>query len=175
MKSSLRSASLAILSAVALHGVPVFAADSGSPPGGSPPGGSPPGGSPPGRSPLGLWKTFDDKTGTARAIVRVYEENGKLFGRIERSFTPGSEKRVCEVCTDERKNQPIIGLLIIRGMKASDGEYSGGDILDPESGSVYRCRFHVDDSGTHLILRGFIGISLLGRTQTWVRQDSLPP
>jgi uncharacterized protein (DUF2147 family) len=170
MKSSLRSASLAILSAVALHGVPVFAADGGAPPGAATPGVATPGG-----SPLGLWKTFDDKTGDARAIVRIYEENGKLFGRIERSFRPGSEKRVCEICADERKNQPIIGLLIIRDMKASDGEYSGGDILDPENGSVYRCKFHVDDSGTHLILRGFIGISLLGRTQTWLRQDSLPP
>ena len=164
MKSSLRSASLAILAA-ALYGIPVFAADAEAPAAGAPPGGSP----------VGLWKTFDDKTGNARAIVRVYEENGKLFGRIERSFTPGAEKRVCQVCTDERKNQPIIGLLIIRDMKASDGEYGGGDILDPDSGSVYRCKFHVDDSGTHLIVRGFIGISLLGRTQTWLRQDSLPP
>src|SRR5271156_6280251 len=111
-KSSLRSASLAILWAAALHGVPVFAADGGATPGVATPNGSP----------LGLWKTFDDKTGSARAIVHVYEENGKLFGRIEHSFTPGSEKRVCELCTDERKNQPIIGLLIIRGMKASDGE-----------------------------------------------------
>jgi uncharacterized protein (DUF2147 family) len=160
MKSSLRSASLAILLVAALHGVPIFAADAGAPAA---------------RSPLGLWKTFDDKTGSARAIVHVYEENGKLFGRIERSFAPGAEKRVCEVCTDERKNQPIIGLLIIRDMKASDGEYGGGDILDPDSGSVYRCKFHVDDSGTHLIVRGFIGVSLLGRTQTWLRQDSLPP
>ena len=165
MKSSFRSASLALLLAGALHGVPLFAADPGAPSGVATPGGSP----------LGLWKTFDDKTGSARAIVHVYEENGKLFGRIERSFTSGAEKRVCEVCTDERKNQPIIGLLIIRDMKASDGEYAGGDILDPDTGSVYRCKFHVDDSGTHLIVRGFIGISLLGRTQTWLRQDSLPP
>jgi uncharacterized protein (DUF2147 family) len=146
-----------------------------STPGVSTPGVSTPGVSTPGASPLGLWKTFDDKTGSARGIVRVYEENGKLFGRIERSFTPGSEKRVCEVCTDERKSQPIIGLLIIRDMKGSDGEYSGGDILDPDTGSVYRCKFHLDDSGTRLILRGFIGISLLGRTQTWLRQDSLSP
>jgi uncharacterized protein (DUF2147 family) len=160
MKSSLRSASLAILWMAALHGVPASAAD---------------GVATPARSPLGLWKTFDDKTGNARAIVRVYEENGKLFGRIERSVTPGAEKRVCEVCTDERKNQPMIGLLIIRDMKGSDGEYSGGDILDPDTGAVYRCKFHVDDSGTRLIVRGFIGVSLLGRTQTWQRQDSLPP
>jgi uncharacterized protein (DUF2147 family) len=154
MKSSLRSACLAILSAAALHGAAVYAAD--------------------GNSPIGLWKTFDDKTGSARAIVRVYEENGKLFGRIERSFNPGAEARVCEVCTDERKNQPIIGLLIIRNMKPADGEFSGGDILDPENGSVYRCKFHLDDAGTHLVVRGFIGISLLGRTQTWERQDALP-
>jgi uncharacterized protein (DUF2147 family) len=170
MKSSLRCAFLAILSVLALHAAPGLAAGGGAPPSGASPSGSPPGG-----SPLGLWKTFDDKTGNARAIVRVYEENGKLFGRIEKSFTPGAEKRVCEICTDERKNQPIIGLLIIRGMQASDGEYSGGDILDPDSGSVYRCKFHVDETGTHLIVRGFIGFSLLGRTQTWLRQDSLPP
>jgi uncharacterized protein (DUF2147 family) len=125
-------------------------------------------------APLGLWKTFDDKTGNARAIVRIYEENGKLFGRIEQSFTPGADKRVCEVCTDERKNQPILGLLIIRNMKSSDGEYNGGDILDPESGSVYRCKFHLEDGGKHLVVRGFIGISLLGRTQTWARVDTLP-
>jgi uncharacterized protein (DUF2147 family) len=124
--------------------------------------------------PTGLWKTFDDKTGNARAIVRIYQEDGKLFGRIEQSFTPGAEKRVCEVCTDERKNQPVLGLIIIRNMKPSDGEYSGGDILDPESGSVYRCKFHLDEEGKHLIVRGFIGISLLGRTQTWERVGALP-
>jgi uncharacterized protein (DUF2147 family) len=59
-------------------------------------------------------------------------------------------------------------------MKPLDGEYGGGDILDPDNGSIYRCKFHLDDSGTHLVLRGFIGISLLGRTQTWQRQDVLP-
>jgi uncharacterized protein (DUF2147 family) len=120
-------------------------------------------------SPLGLWKTFDDKTGAARAIVRIYEQDGKLFGKIVSSFTPGAESRVCQVCTDERKNQPIIGLIIIRNMQASDGGYSGGDILDPESGSVYRCKLHVAPDG-RLEVRGYIGISLLGRTQTWQRQ-----
>jgi uncharacterized protein (DUF2147 family) len=119
--------------------------------------------------PIGLWKTFDDKTGAARAIVRIYDEDGKLFGKIVSSFTPGAESRVCKVCTDERKDQPIVGLLIIRNMKRDGGEYDGGDILDPESGSVYRCKMHVED-GTRLIVRGYIGISLLGRSQTWQRQ-----
>jgi len=121
--------------------------------------------------PIGVWKTFDDKTGNARALVRIYEQDGKLFGRIEQSFTPGAEHRVCAECTDDRKNQPIIGLVIIRNMKQSGNEYNGGDILDPESGSVYRCKMHLEQDGTRLILRGYIGFSLLGRSQIWQRQS----
>jgi len=121
-------------------------------------------------SPVGVWKTFDDKTGEARAMVRIYRQNGKLFGRIEQSFRPDAEGRVCVACTDDRKNQPIKGLLIIRNMAPDGNGFAGGDILDPESGSVYRCKMHVEQNGSRLILRGFIGISLLGRTQTWQRQ-----
>jgi uncharacterized protein (DUF2147 family) len=122
-------------------------------------------------SPVGVWKTFDDKTGKARAIVRIYEQDGKLYGRIEQTFTPGGEHRACVPCTDERKNQPIVGLLIIRNIKRNGDEYSGGDILDPESGSVYRCKMHLEQDGARLVLRGYIGISLLGRSQTWQRQS----
>ena len=74
------------------------------------------------------------------------------------------------MCTDDRKNQPIIGLMIIRNVRLENGEYGGGDILDPDTGSVYRCKLHVEDGGAKLLVRGFIGISLLGRTQTWERQ-----
>jgi uncharacterized protein (DUF2147 family) len=123
------------------------------------------------QSPMGLWKTFDDKTGMPRALVRIYVQDEKYFGRIEQSFTPGAETRVCSACTDERRNQPIIGLLIIRNVSLRDGEYGGGDILDPENGSVYRCKFHLEKDGTILVVRGFIGISLLGRSQTWQRQN----
>jgi uncharacterized protein (DUF2147 family) len=121
-------------------------------------------------SPIGLWKTIDDKTGLPRAMVRITLQGGKYFGRIEQSFTPGAETRVCSRCTDERKNQPIIGLLIIRNVTLRDGEFGGGDILDPDTGSVYRCKFHLEKDGTVLVVRGFIGISLLGRSQTWQRQ-----
>ncbi|HEY3850913.1 MAG TPA: DUF2147 domain-containing protein [Steroidobacteraceae bacterium] len=124
----------------------------------------------PATSPIGEWKTFDDKTGQARAIVRIYEQDGKVFGKIERSLTPGAEHRVCTACTDYRKDQPMLGLIIIRNMKPTDDGYAGGDILDPESGSVYRCKFHLEEGGAKLVLRGFIGISLLGRTQIWQRQ-----
>lgn len=122
-------------------------------------------------SPVGVWKTFDDKTGSARAIVRIYEQDGKLVGRIERSFTPDAQNLVCVLCTDERKNKPIIGLLIVRNMKPDGGAYAGGDILDPESGSVYRCRMQVGPGGSRLIVRGYLGFSLLGRSQTWERQS----
>ena len=122
---------------------------------------------------MGVWKTFDDKTGKARAIVRIYEQDGRLFGKIERSMTPAAESRVCAACTDERKDQPMLGLVIIRNMKRSDDGYAGGDILDPDSGWVYRCKMHLEEGGTKLVVRGFIGISLLGRTQIWERQT--PP
>jgi uncharacterized protein (DUF2147 family) len=121
-------------------------------------------------SPIGLWKTVDDKTGAPKGLVRIYERDGKYFGRLEESFKPGAEHRVCAVCTDERKDQPIIGLTIIRNLRPEDNEYAGGDILDPESGSLYRCKMHLEDAGTRLVVRGFIGFSLLGRSQTWQRQ-----
>jgi uncharacterized protein (DUF2147 family) len=75
------------------------------------------------------------------------------------------------VCTDVRKGQPMLGLIIIRNMKHTGDEYSGGDILDPDTGSVYHCKMHVE-GGTRLVLRGYIGFSLLGRNQTWLR---VPP
>jgi uncharacterized protein (DUF2147 family) len=160
MRSMLRLASLAVSLAVAMLPVqPAAAADPGAADA---------------ASPIGLWKTFDDKTGEARAIVRIYEQDGRLFGKLESSFTPGAEHRVCGVCSDDRKDQPILGLLIIRNMKRTDDEYSGGDILDPETGSVYHCKMHVE-AGTRLVVRGYIGFSLLGRNQTWQRVPAAGP
>ncbi len=122
------------------------------------------------QSPLGLWKTVDDKTGAARAIVRIFSENGRLYGNIEQSFTPGASTRVCAVCKDDRKDHPIIGLQIIRGMVQRDSEFAGGEILDPDSGWIYRCKFHLEDGGRKLVVRGYLGFSLFGRSQTWVRE-----
>ena len=121
-------------------------------------------------SPIGLWKTIDDVTGSPKALVRIYEKGGKLFGQIERVFEAGAENQVCEACKDDRKNQPIIGLIIIRDIKREGDAYGGGDILDPDSGSVYRCKMHLDQGGDRLILRGYIGLSIIGRSQTWQRQ-----
>ena len=163
MRSMLRLASLALACALAALPPPPAAAAETAAPGTAVTASD---------SPIGLWKTIDDKTGAARAIVRIYERDGRLFGKIEGSFMPGAEHRVCEVCTDERKGQPMLGLIIIRNMKHTGDEYSGGDILDPDTGSVYRCKMHVE-GGTRLVVRGYIGFSLLGRNQTWQRlQDT---
>ena len=122
------------------------------------------------QSPLGLWRTIDDNTGKPRGIVRVYEQDGRYFARIERSLTPGEEGRKCTACTDEHKDQPFIGLLLMRNVKLEKGEYSGGDILDPDTGSVYRCNFKLEDGGKTLVVRGFMGVSLFGRSQRWLRE-----
>jgi len=121
-------------------------------------------------SAVGLWKTVDDKTGAARALVRISFEHGAYVGRIEQSFRPGAETRVCTACTDDRKDKPIIGLEIIRDMTGSDGEYGGGRILDPDNGSVYHCRIRLEDGGRKLVVRGYIGFTWIGRSQTWLRE-----
>lgn len=151
MTVSIRFALATLIMVAALMPAPVFPADAGA-------------------SPVGLWKTFDEKSGREKAVVQIYEVNGRLFGKIVQSFKPGAQTRVCVPCTDERKNQPIIGLVIIRNMKQDGDEYDGGDILDPESGSVYHSTMHLEQNGTRLRVRGYIGFSLLGRSQTWDRQ-----
>lgn len=123
------------------------------------------------RSPSGLWKTFDDKTHKPRGTIRIYEENGTLSGRIESSFKPEELTERCDKCSDDRKDAPIIGLVILRGMRKNGSEYDGGNILDPETGSIYRCRLMLSSDGEKLFVRGYLGVSILGRTQTWIRME----
>ena len=122
-------------------------------------------------SPVGTWRTIDDKSGNTRSIVRIYEEGGELFARVEKDLTAGEATTVCTRCKDERKDQPLVGLVFMRHMKLDDGEYRGGDILDPDNGSVYKCKLRLEDNGRKLKVRGFIGFSLFGRTQTWEREQ----
>jgi uncharacterized protein (DUF2147 family) len=122
-------------------------------------------------SPVGLWKTFDDKTHKPRGIVLIYEERGIFFGRIESSFDPEELTGRCEKCSGDRKGAPVIGLVIMRGMTRHGSEYDGGDILDPETGYVYRCKFLLSGDGEKLFVRGYLGMSIFGRTQTWLRME----
>lgn len=122
-------------------------------------------------SPDGFWRTIDDTTGKPRGIVEVYQSDGKWFARIVRSVTPGEAPRRCTACTDERKDQPFEGLVIMRNVQYGDGEFTGGDILDPNTGQIYRCRFTLEDDGNSMIVRGYVGISLFGRSQRWERME----
>jgi uncharacterized protein (DUF2147 family) len=122
-------------------------------------------------TPAGRWRTFDDKTGKAKAVILLYEEKGLLFGRVETLVDPDAVK-ICDKCSDERKSQPVTGMVVIRRMKKDGDEYTGGDILDPKNGSVYRCKMRLVEQGRKLSVRGYLGFSLFGRSQTWVRDDS---
>jgi uncharacterized protein (DUF2147 family) len=124
-------------------------------------------------SPVGLWKTVDDSTGREKGLVRIVAENGVLTGRIEGNLDPNAPlNRVCDLCTDDRKGKKLLGLTILRGVRASAddaGVWDGGDILDPDNGKTYRVRLRPSNDGKTMEVRGYIGLPLLGRTQVWIR------
>ena len=124
-------------------------------------------------TPAGLWKTIDDETGTERSFVRIVEVNGEFRGTVEKIFErPGDHPdHLCEECKGDRKNKPVIGMTILWGLKDAGGVWKGGEILDPDNGKTYRCKMTVSGDGKELNVRGFIGISLIGRTQTWHRLE----
>lgn len=125
-------------------------------------------------TPAGLWKTIDDETKQERSTVRISESGGVFSGKIEKLADPSKQDVKCDQCKDERKDQPVLGLTIIRGVKknASDAElWDGGDILDPANGKVYKVRLKPIDGGKRLEVRGYVGMPMLGRTQTWVRVE----
>lgn len=126
-------------------------------------------------SPVGLWKTIDDATKKEKSLVRISENGGVLSGRIEKLLDPEAKADgVCDKCSDDRKGQPIVGLNIIRNVKANADDTSvwdGGEILDPNNGKVYRVRLKPVDGGKKLEVRGYIGAPLLGRTQVWQRVE----
>jgi len=123
-------------------------------------------------TPSGSWKTIDDTTGKPRGLVEITDKNGVYSGRLVKTFGDDDGKpKLCAKCTDARKDQPIIGMTILSGLrKTGDNEWSGGEILDPENGKIYKSKMSLSDDGNKLDVRGFIGISLLGRTQTWERE-----
>ena len=121
-------------------------------------------------TPVGLWRNVDDKTGEAKAEVRIVDNGGVLSGRIEKRLLKDARPDdVCEKCTDDRKGKPLVGLEIIRGARQAEGKdsWEGGRILDPENGKEYTLRLAPLDGGGKLQVRGYIGPFY--RTQTWVR------
>ena len=123
-------------------------------------------------SPVGLWRTTDEKTGEAKSEVRIVDNAGVVSGKVEKLLRKGADpKAVCSQCSDDRKDQPLVGLEIIRGAKKAESKtvWEDGKILDPENGSSYSLKLTPVDAGNKLEVRGSIGP--FGRTQTWTRVE----
>jgi uncharacterized protein (DUF2147 family) len=117
---------------------------------------------------VGEWETFDDKTGTKLSIVEIYESNDKYYGMITKLYEDSSDL-VCEKCEGKNKNKPIIGLVVLNDLEDDDDEYNNGTILDPNNGEIYKCYIELINENK-LKLRGYIGITAIGRTQYWQRK-----
>ena len=123
-------------------------------------------------SPVGVWRSIDDKTKKERSIIRISEVNGELEGVVEKIYDqPGDDPaHLCKECKGDLKDKPIVGMKILRGLKKEGAAWTGGEILDPKNGRVYKAKITPSKDGKSLDVRGFIGVSLIGRTQTWLRE-----
>ena len=120
---------------------------------------------------FGKWKTIDPDTGAEESIIEVFEKDGKAYAKVIEIFNPANRASTCTNCKGPNKNKPILGLTIIDGLKKKNNEWSGGRILDPKNGNYYKCYLKLTEDNT-LKLRGYIGFSLLGRTEYWYRYKS---
>ncbi|MEX0273887.1 MAG: DUF2147 domain-containing protein [Flavobacteriaceae bacterium] len=125
-----------------------------------------------GQSIIGKWKTIDDRTGKPKGVVEVYERNGLLYGKLIKILEKGKEDAICSKCEGERKNKPVLGMYIFKGLKDSgNGQWKGNTLFDPEQGMTFRCKIWVNpENHDQLKVRGYL--AFIYRTQTWLRVDS---
>lgn len=120
---------------------------------------------------FGKWKTIDDETGNEKSIVEIYQaENGKAYAKILELLEEGKEDSICDNCDGAKKDQPIKGMEIIDGLSKDDDEWNDAKILDPKTGKIYKCLIELEEPNK-LKVRGYIGFSLIGRTQYWYRAE----
>ena len=120
------------------------------------------------QSVLGKWKTIDDKTGKEKSVVEIFEISGKVYGKIIEITDATKRNGKCEKCLGTDKDKPVLGLIIIKGLKKDGDEYTDGKITDPETGKIYKSYIKLI-AKDKLEVRGYIGFALLGRSQTWIR------
>ena len=118
----------------------------------------------------GIWITTDDVTGREKSEVLIYKDNGKLYGKIINLLLPEDKGKLCTKCKGEYKNKPIEGMIILNDLILEDGIWEDGTIIDPKSGKIYDCYLSLEKQNT-LKVRGYLGFSLLGRTQIWKRKN----
>ena len=117
---------------------------------------------------LGKWKTIDDESGKAKSVIEIFEKNNKIYGKVVEIIEVERRNGKCVKCPGEDKNMPILGMIIIKGLTKDGDAFNGGKILDPQTGKLYKCTIELDGKDK-LNVRGYIGISLIGRSQTWLR------
>ena len=121
-----------------------------------------------GQTIIGQWETYDDKTKEKTAVIEIYQTDNLYFAKIVKSFK-GEKNALCENCKGINKNKPIIGLVVIENIKKDGNEFNGGTVLDPDNGETYKCNLKLINN--KLEVRGYLGFSLFGRTQYWVRKE----
>ena len=121
-------------------------------------------------SPVGTWRQVDDVTGKPKSIIQITDDNGKLQGKVlQVLLSDDGPHPVCKKCDGERKDQPIEGMVIMWNVGKDGDVWDGGKILDPKNGKVYSVKLSLTDGGQKLDVHGYIGFSLLGRSQVWER------
>ncbi|GAB4433866.1 MAG: DUF2147 domain-containing protein [Turneriella sp.] len=118
----------------------------------------------------GTWMTIDDETGQPKSHINIWIDNGVAYGKIIKLLNrkPGEDPDpICDKCTGADHGKKVVGLVILRGLKQEGDEWKGGTIMDPKNGKTYKCKIKAENNGQTLRVRGFIGFSLLGRTQIW--------
>ena len=126
-------------------------------------------------TPAGLWKSIDDDTKKEKSLIRITESGGVFTGKLEKLLDPDTKPdMLCDKCSDDRKDKPLVGMTLIRNVKHSESDkamWDGGEILDPNNGKTYKVRLTPGEAGKTLAVRGYIGAPMLGRTQTWIRVE----
>jgi len=120
-------------------------------------------------SPVGQWTTIDDSDNKPRSVVEIREEKGKLVGQIIKTFPRPGDTGKCVKCEGALKDAPILGFPLIDGLSRDGDVWNGGHIIDPVSGNIYSAKISLQEQGRKLRVRGFLGISLFGRSQVWLR------
>lgn len=121
-------------------------------------------------TPVGTWKSIDDESGEAKSLIEIKQQDGIYSGNIIKLFKPSKPNPTCEKCKDDRKDQAIVGMEIIRGVtQKKKNLWKGGKILDPKKGKEYKVKLKLLEDGSKLKVRGYVGSPMLGRTQIWER------
>lgn len=120
-----------------------------------------------GQSPIGIWENIDDEDGKPKSHIEIYEQDGKLYGKVNK-LLPGATLNQCKNCKGSRKNQPLEGMVILWDLENQGDHYDNGTILDPKTGKEYGCKMSMD-SADILDVRGYLKLSIFGRTQQWFR------